>query len=1187
MIRKQVLNGLLGVNADDSYKVHQPADAVSMVNTRIVDFVDGDTGDIQNVLGNVIQTNPQLLSGRSTCVGAVSDEKESRVYFFVFNHETLGNSAIYEYNHNGDFTKLVSNNQFATSNALGFGYSRITASALIGNFLVYSTGSGEVRAIDVDYWRSNNPTGVAESFIYLNVIAPVHAPTWARSQVSGLEQNIPIAIHKYRFFYRFEYADGRISPASPASKLKNVHDYDIAGLGFDKLYIDVPLAQKIPVGVDNIQFIAYQQDANVYILVDKISNQTLFANHNAGTAFVRATFDGKALLGNVPEADMGITSFAVPTNVKAMTGTKSRLFFSNYSDTLKNDAATSIENVSAPVTLIPQSAASILFGVGECFSEGTQYSFGIRFVDDKGRTSPVYKLNSSFSTPKRHKGGTYVSPTINFAPGDAQIHLPETTYDLSKFDDFIAAVSVSLSNITSSMVPSWAKTAEIMVSNNRSHGDFIQFTLTAKNESDKDDAPIVKYPFGLRYAHKLNDGTYVFANSSKFLREKYMYDADAVSNPQPMKYYAVRLSDATDDGLGWDYLPGDTIEVSFLEYVKLTSTTSRYEERVVSGAIIDFVDGHLIFAKQGPDITDYLGYTTDSTLYYSSPIITTRRNIDYGICTIRRPAQIDETLFFETGITFSVSSIPASVTVFGDCAFYKSEYYVEYLNQFYVPDPNNITRQYYIINSQAKPTSLVRTYDEYFGRSLITSDLTSLILGDQKKTGIMFSGVYTSGTKNNNLNFLEVNEENILPSELGEVNKLIPASKAVEEGSVMLAIGKTGTVSIYIGEAQLVASSKDADLVVSRNIIGSYNILSGGYGTSHPASVVERNGLVYWYDSINAEVVRYGRNGMIPISGYKYKSTINRITKDISSKSIVVGHFDPIQNEYMISVSNPVNPTTFSLADYGVSTLFNASVSTIGGSISIPLSGLSLDNIVEVKITSLSGLSFKDIRVSFGGNTVFMTDVATFQSSDVLFVRFVPTSATGNVLITGFPDSAVFPDLSIEIKKYGHDYSQIHHHMPLTHVYSESVNRWRGYDMYFAESSVIVNNTLYTFYGGQMYRHHQAEASSFYGITYPTAFSYYLDYQNVVSVPVSHSIESNVVPSKSRLQSESHATELSSAEYATQEGFFRASFKRDKLSGNILSGKRVRGSKLLSLLRMPSTFSVKKIYTEVKDSTGH
>lgn len=1182
MIRKQVLNGLLGVNADDSYKTHQPADAVSMVNTRIVDFVDGDTGDIQNVLGNALVPNLALLSGQSTCIGTVADEQESKIYFFIFNHDNSSNHAIYEYDQSGGFNKLVSNGQFSGfGNTLGFGYSRITASALVSDFLVYSTGTGEVRAIDLDYWRSNTPTGVAPSFVDLNVIAPVHAPTWSGNVASGVNRNLPISIHKYRFFYRFEYEDGRLSPASPASKIKNVFDLDLFGI--DKIYIDVPLAQKIPTGVIKVQFIAYQQDANAYVVTQIISDQVLFANHNAGTAFIRSTFDGKALLGNVPESDMGITSFAVPRDVKALTTTKSRLFFANYSDSLKNDASVGIENVSAPVTLLSKGSLSILLGAGECFSENTQYSFGVRFIDDKGRTSPVYKLNSSFKTPTRHLNGAYVSPTISAAV----IHIPATNYDLDVFTNFIERVSISLANITNSMIPSWAKTAEIMVSNNRNHGDFVQFYLTCKNVSDITKSPIVKYQFGLRYAHKLEDGTYVFANSSKFLRETYMYDAEAVDMPEPIRYYAVRLSDATDDALGWSYLPGDQIEVAFMKYEQLSASTSRYQEHVVSGQIIDVVGGHIVFAKEGPDIADYLGYTTDSSLKYSQGINTPEKNSDYGVCTIRRPAQIDDTLFYETGVTFDVNNRPASVFVFGDCSFYKAKYVVDYLNQFNPPNPSFITKEVFLINSQGNPNSLVRTYDEYFGRSLVSFDLTSLILGDQKKTGLMFSGVYTSGTKNNNLNFLEVNDETTLPSDLGEVNKLVMSSKSSDIGTVLLAIGKNNTASIYIGEAQLVGSSADADLIVNRSVVGSVNILNGGYGTSHPESVVERNGSVYWYDAINAAVVRYGRNGMIPISEYKYNSTLNRITTGLSAQASIVGHFDPIQQEYLLSVSDPLRANTLSLADYSTVTLYNASVVTLGGSVSISLSGLSLDNVVEVRIATLTGLPLKNIRVSFVGNPVYTSTIATFPSTSVLYVRFVPTSASGSLLITGLPDPVVSPDANIQIKKYGHDYSQVHHHMPLTHAFNESANRWRGYDMYFSESSAIVNNVLYTFQNGLMYEHHYSNAAAFYGITYPTAFSYYLDYQNVVSVPVSHSLETGVAPSKSRLQSENQATELVSADYVEQEDFFRSSFKRDKLSGNILTGKRVRGSKLLSLLRMPSTFSVKRIYTEVKDSTGH
>ena len=111
----------------------------------------------------------------------------------------------------------------------------------------------------------------------------------------------------------------------------------------------------------------------------------------------------------------------------------------------------------------------------------------------------------------------------------------------------------------------------------------------------------------------------------------------------------------------------------------------------------------------------------------------------------------------------------------------------------------------------------------------------------------------------------------------------------------------------------------------------------------------------------------------------------------------------------------------------------------------------------------------------------------------------------------------------------------------------------------------------------------------FYGSAQASSFGYYLDNQNgIVSLPVSHQLQGNSAPSKFRLTSETHATELTSSDYTQLENIFKASFKRDKLTtANMLSGKRLRGSKLLSLFTMPASFKVERILTDIKDSTGH
>lgn len=1168
MIRKQVLNGLLGVNADDSYKTHQPADAVSMVNTRIVDFVDGDTGDVQNVLGNALVANSELLAGASTCLAATSSDKDSKVYFFIFNHDNAANHAIYEYDHFGGFNKLVSNSQFATSNALGFQLSRITAISIVSNFLVYSTGAGEVRAIDIDFWSSSTPTGVDASRVRLNVLPPVFAPSI--TVISAGTANIVVARQFLKFYYRYIYADGRISALSPSSIIKNVHDID--DYNINKITVAIPTQQKVHAGVESLQIIGYNDESNTYFVVKDVRGQSVFDGHNTGSTQIVVDYTATNTYQVIADIETGYVHATAPFDVKALASAKNRLFFANYKNWL-TDNATQAEGTGLTPTITFQTSGTER---PTCFIEGSVFDIGVVYRDEFGRTSGVKKLNISATIPFRDGSGTDVQSMLTnirpYLPHEDHTTLPDT-------------ISFNLATAAFNTIPSWAKTCEVVISDNKAFTDFIQFPLEsvyADSLNSDGTQNAYKYQFGLEFAVRLSDGTYAFANSQRFLSETHKTEID---------YFALNLRDAIKNGLGWDFVPGDYIRVTFYRTSKVGGSAGSWHEELVTGEVVAQQDGRLLIKihdlPQLGGLPDYLGYTTESSnlLYVNGAGVSDNNYYcDYGVATIFRRASVDTSTYRETGLVFDVSSLPSNLKISGDTSLTKT-IHKSVAASF---DANPVEKTILCVNSHGESLFGVRTYRSFFGRSIAYIDFTQQLSSEQNETAISFSGVYLSGTKNNNLNFVDAVEEVRLPSELVQVNKLQLASKVESIGTVMLAIGEVNTASIYIGESQLVGSSDNADLVIDRNVIGTFNVLQGGYGTKHPETVVERSGFIYWYDANKAEVLRYGRNGVIPISQNKYKSTLNRITTELSNESSVVGHFDPIQNEYLLSVSDPHRTNTFSLSDYGVSTLASGSFITLGGTLSLQLTGLSLDNVIEVRIQMLTGQDIKNLRVSFGGNIVYTSNSTALPLSKDVYVRFVPTSTTGNVLISGINIDAIGdPEIFVEIKKYGHDYSQIHHHMPITHAFNESANRWRGYDMYFSEASAIVNNTLYTFQNGLMYKHHQSNAATFYGITYPTAFSYYLDYQNVVSVPVSHSLETDVAPVKSRLQSENHATELVSADYVEQEDFFRSSFKRDKLSGNILTGKRVRGSKLLSLLRMPSTFSVKRIYTEVKDSTGH
>lgn len=1154
MIKRQEVQSLRGVNADASYKIHKPADAASMVNTRILDFLDGDSADIQNVLGNTEVVNAALESGTNTVIGAISSEKDDKIFFLVYN-ETQSKHAIYTFD-GSSFTKLVSNAQFTTSNALGFKRDHVTAIAFVNDFLLYSTGTGEVRAINIDYWTNNSPTGVLEAFIYLNVPAPTYSPTYTLNTTTAGNENLQVSLRKWRFYYRFVYNDGRISPSSPASEIKNIYDLDASIIA--SITVDIPFSQTIPSEVDAVQLVAYEKESDTYMMIHSEKDDTAIANHNSSTTKISTTFTNNGVYPVISADAMFIYPSMAPLDVFALDSAKTRLFFSNYKDSLDISATADLPSTVAAVTQNNKTGTSEL----RAFSEGASFSFGIRFFDATGRSSEVIPLDSEFTTPWRHENGTW---SELYTGTDT----PDYVYDEGYYADYIESVSVSLTNITAGDVPTWATRAQLMISANKAHGDFIQFPLHVSDASPSTGS--VKYQFGLRYAYRKDDGSFTIANSAKYIRDTEMANS-AVD--EPMRFYALNLRDAIRHGHGWTYTAGDSVEVSFLQR-RPGGGQVHYDEKVVRGAVIAEQNNHLIFTKDHADHTDYLGYSTDATLSDEGD----SKINGQGVATVWRAA-INRVTYSEASEAFSATSLPSSVTVYGDCV----------MNQIGVLPPHNIQyteKTILLTNSRGAVDHGVRTYDEFYGRTLASSELTDIISGTRKKTALTFSGVYTEGTKNNNLNFVGLANEEVLPAGLAQVMKLATASKVEEVGQVMLAIGEDETASVYIGETQLVGSSSDATLIADAKVIGSVNILKGGYGTQHPESVSERHGNIYFLDINKAAVVRYSQAGLFDISSYNYRSVIKDMSTNNNASCSYVAGYDPLNEEYLVSAINPLRTTTSHLTDYSVLTDFDAGVD-FDGAWQDNISPAK-DEVVEVKVTFLRANN-DNVAINFNGVPVYKAFQEVYAQNDIIYARFLGGGTTGAVTITGVTtDSTAAVDANVTIKRYKYDFSAARPTLPCTHVFNPGLEGWRGYDTYQPEALVSLGQDLYSFKGGKMYKHNQGSSVSFYGQAQSPAFSYYLDYQgDMIAVPVSHQFLSTGGVEKFRLSSEDHVTELVAADYRQKERVYKANFKRDKLTTpNMLTGKRLRGSKLLSLFRMPSQFRIEKIFTDIKDSTGH
>lgn len=170
-------------------------------------------------------------------------------------------------------------------------------------------------------------------------------------------------------------------------------------------------------------------------------------------------------------------------------------------------------------------------------------------------------------------------------------------------------------------------------------------------------------------------------------------------------------------------------------------------------------------------------------------------------------------------------------------------------------------------------------------------------LGKQERGySIRFSNTSFEDTKINGLSTFEGLNFKDLTQDFGNITKLIRVQNR------MLAITESETVSLFINENLYQQTSGNPTVVVSDEVIGYTNLLTGGAGTKHPESVAEEAGHVFFFDIEKGYVVRYTNEGLFPVSN-NFMRTFFRNKSDAirNTTAKVLGGYDRFFGEYIIS----------------------------------------------------------------------------------------------------------------------------------------------------------------------------------------------------------------------------------------------------------------------------------------------
>lgn len=955
---KKILAG--GLNTDDSFGIFPAEDYQNAENVSIVSDADGKMAAIKNVWGDKkISNDLTLLFGNDkTCIGSYSDRENMRVIYFL--HSTEDDDMVLCLNVKQETITLLLRNDMIDGD-LDFRPEsdyRINCITLVGEQLYWTDNYNQPRKINIEralrtfdntYTRPDGSIPSPYTNLRLQDITiikePPVLPLLLTKLDSSANENIPTQINNFiddsafQFAYRFIYKDNEVSVLSPYSKLANYNNDDDT-TNYDTIEVILPKSQYIHDEVNIVQILSRNGNSGVWSIIKELKRDDYsdeFAQHNTMGEDPYSFYFFNDVAGIfVSDEDAYRVFDNVPLKSRTLESARNRLFLGN------NLLGYSPSGAGLSATLVDfeiGGSGDTVLGTYYHFSFWCVESFGIPgdvplptefyewvvvFISDDGYyvTQEDYLLFQSEGLPPTivlssedklaEASDTlndvldvlinrYVDVNYNCSAEDSYRGIPnlETGDRVYTGDDVIVyglGGSVGLEpgalqfktgskyQIGIVFYDEYLRNAGVLTNDNcivrTNERDYIETNYNVSIQWNIDlnttDIPewahyysIVRtksmnissflqhYTGAMKYVSKDDDGNYVFGND---------YNQDDTIG------LAVDISRIVKDGFGYQFIDGDILKLYFSDSltVKAYPLADQFGPYVITGKVDDI-----------GTLNDPVNVLNKAIFEIQSP----------------KRGSLEEP-FYEVGVFYKVTNpgesnrtLPVIEGQLSGDVYLKERPFDET-----VDPPVNFVQEIMNIN------------DDYWSEWLQDTGRPNIILfnsgQEYRITNIAYSNVYIQGTKVNGLSRFDLLDYRDLDEQNGSIQKIVNTARTQEYGSVLLAICTGETSSIYLGETRIVDNADNVLLSTSGDVIGTINNLKGGYGTLYPESVAENEGNVYFFDSLQGQVIRYSQNGLEPISDAKMTtwfkdygrlSSVNGLAADT-----IIGGFDARTDEYLI-----------------------------------------------------------------------------------------------------------------------------------------------------------------------------------------------------------------------------------------------------------------------------------------------
>tara|TARA_Y100000592_G_scaffold94035_1_gene158198 strand:- start:4690 stop:14934 length:10245 start_codon:yes stop_codon:yes gene_type:complete len=213
-----------------------------------------------------------------------------------------------------------------------------------------------------------------------------------------------------------------------------------------------------------------------------------------------------------------------------------------------------------------------------------------------------------------------------------------------------------------------------------------------------------------------------------------------------------------------------------------------------------------------------------------------------------------------------------------------------------------------------------RIRDEFNKMQITNGARASAVLDEpyaeeNRKNGLIYSGIYNSTSSVNNLNQFIIGEKitKDLNPTYGSIQKLFQRRVS------LIAFCEDRVVSIVSNKDSLFNADGKPQLISSTNVLGDANPFIGNYGISkNPESFASESYRAYFTDKARGAVLRLSKDGLTPISDAGMKDWFR---DNLSNYDVILGSYDSYNDDYNISLITEVelgyNFIKNSFLDYG------------------------------------------------------------------------------------------------------------------------------------------------------------------------------------------------------------------------------------------------------------------------------